>query len=235
VVWHAPAAKGKIRDNWTFKISCIVKESFPCTYFALICYDDGKHGGYGGVQTLDSGKHALIFSVWDGPDKKTKAVESSTVDFGGEGTGQKCLVEFPWRIGDVVTQKIEAKKIKSDGREETWHISSSFNVSTESSRGGQEKFMSTYEWTGYGNPTKGPEFYSFIEDWDRRKGKTGHLNCRKADFFDASVEFDGFSYQAQKKAFTKVEHGPEKLSMHKVVQEVSTCGACCTMSTGRAD
>jgi len=116
-----------------------VKESFPCTYFALICYDDGKHGGYGGVQTLDSGKHALIFSVWviisfntdknsfaqDGPDKKTKAVESSTVDFGGEGTGQKCLVEFPWRIGDVVTQKIEAKKIKSDGREETWHISSS--------------------------------------------------------------------------------------------------------------
>lgn len=41
-----------------------MKESFPCTYFALICYDDGKHGGYGGVQTLDSGKHALIFSVW---------------------------------------------------------------------------------------------------------------------------------------------------------------------------
>ena len=226
-----------------------MKESFPCTYFALICYDDGKHGGYGGVQTLDSGKHALIFSVWvinlfnkdknssiqDGPDKKTKAVRSSTVDFGGEGTGQKCLVEFPWRIGDIVTQKIKAKKIKSDGREETWHISSSFIISTESNSEEREKFMSTYEWTGYGNPTKGPEFYSFIEDWDRRKGKTGHLNCRKAEFFDASVEVDGFSYQAQKKAFTKVEHGQERLSMHKVLQEVSTCGACCTMSTGRAD
>ena len=95
--------------------------------------------------------------------------------------------------------------------------------------------MATYEWIGYGNPTKGPEFYSFIEDWDRRDGKTGHLNCRKADFFDASVEVDGVSYPAVKKAFTKVEHGPERLSMHKVVQSASTCGSCCTMSTGHSD
>ena len=51
---------------------------------------------------------------------------------------------------------------------------------------GQTHFMASYRRTGP-RPLSASGFYSFVEDWDRCSGASGHLVCRQAEFTDQAI------------------------------------------------
>ena len=72
------------------------------TYYAALAWD----GGYAGLQRAGARyDRQLQFSVWDTGGgvaqviKRADDVICST--FGGKGTGQKCELNYPWRIGST--------------------------------------------------------------------------------------------------------------------------------------
>ena len=80
--------------------------------------------------------------------------------------------------------------------------------------------MATYEWIGPGHPLDSPNFYCFVEDWDRSKGAVGHLKCRSANFKDAKiVDSSGVAHAANFETFTKVKDGYDKFASDKVIQK----------------
>ena len=90
--------------------------------------------------------------------------------------------------------------------------------------------IATYEWVGTEHILNAPCFYSFIEDWNRQPGATGHLTCRSAEFFEASFEADK-TYPAEKETFT-TSKGDLDLFATKYVRQVCTKSDCVVMSTG---
>ena len=85
------------------------------TYYAVIQWD----GGYTGLQRGgDRYDRQLQFSVWDAPGGGAAQVIESGDDvvcenFGGEGTGRKCALNYPWRVGD--TYRFEVTEAELDG------------------------------------------------------------------------------------------------------------------------
>ena len=65
VTWEADGLR--IHDLEEFELTCSMRvlESAPTTYFAMIQYNGGGSGGYGGVQEDDVGGKKIIFSQWD--------------------------------------------------------------------------------------------------------------------------------------------------------------------------
>ena len=61
-------------------------------------------------QEDEEGRKILIFSVWNSPIKKVKAIGDTHHSdciirpFGGEGEGMQCLLYKSWEIGTKVTQ-----------------------------------------------------------------------------------------------------------------------------------
>ena len=88
-----------------------VEETADCTYFCVVGWGPG---GYSGIQQLEGGRRAAIFSMWDGQGQRCKvecqeAGEQVHVsDFGGEGTGKKATKSLNWKVGDTVTFKVSA-------------------------------------------------------------------------------------------------------------------------------
>jgi hypothetical protein len=89
--------------RWSeFKVSATPIAAPPATYFEMV----GFTSGYCGIQWIDSGTQAIIFSVWDGAYGKAEMVDkgvcNEVVQFGGEGTGTSCRVKLPpSRFGSV--------------------------------------------------------------------------------------------------------------------------------------
>jgi len=169
-VWWKPEVTGNVDLDSEFELSCtaVVSKREPCTYFALIGYHGGQSGGYGGIQEDEEGRNIFLFSVWDSPTSKTVSIgnnhdsECIIRRFGGEGVGMQCLLYKKWEIGQEIKQIIRGKYISGDEKSQTWHISCSFEVN------GHKYEMATYEWSGESRPLPKPEFYSFVEDWNRQ-------------------------------------------------------------------
>lgn len=165
-------------QNWgssakIFLIQATIDQFTPGSYCCLL----GFTGGYMGVQELRDGKRVAIFSVWEPgnpfdfgakPDdvdvaKRTmpiysgKSVEVSR--FGGEGTGGKSMIVFPWEIGKPITMAVSAGR---GGNYRTHYTGWIWNDEK------QEWFrMATFSsLVGKGDPEiLAP--YSFVEDFRR--------------------------------------------------------------------
>ena len=85
------------------------------TYYAAIRWD----GGYTGLQRAGTRYDRLLqFSVWDAPGGGDARVVETAADvvctpFGGEGTGQKCELNYPWNVG--ATYRFEVTEEDLDG------------------------------------------------------------------------------------------------------------------------
>ena len=110
VWWRADGMEHTGHDSFEIKCTAKVTESTGATYFALICYNGGHSGGYGGIQEDEQGRKLFIFSVWDSPLAKVTSIgQDHHADciirpFGGEGDGMQCLLYHNWEIGSTVTQ-----------------------------------------------------------------------------------------------------------------------------------
>jgi len=93
--------------------------------FFMAC---GFEAGYFGMQELGDGRKVVIFSVWDAgsgnnpnaaaKDKRVevryKADDVHTERFGGEGTGQKSMWGYDWKVGQ--TCRFLVKIVSVDGK-----------------------------------------------------------------------------------------------------------------------
>lgn len=114
-------------QNWgteakIFLIQATIDTVSPGSYYCLL----GFTGGYMGVQEWRDGKHIAIFSVWEPGDPFDFGAKPEDVDlskrtrpiyagegvqvsrFGGEGTGGKSMIAFPWEIGKPITMAVSA-------------------------------------------------------------------------------------------------------------------------------
>lgn len=89
-------------------------KSAPGTYFCAAVFDDG----YIGFQDIPGeNNNVVIFSIWDSgshgdnpndvpEDQRTGIVKSNEraeiSRFGGEGTGGKSMLRYPWKIGETM-------------------------------------------------------------------------------------------------------------------------------------
>lgn len=157
-----------------------VSETYPGTYFCITAFD----GGYGGIQTLSDGSHAVIFSVWD---KGNEEVDAATVRrtrpdyaglgveiarFGGEGTGGRAMAPWPWEVGKKVRFAVSMRP-EGDG------LSSYTGWIWEDARG--EWFrIATFASRVNGNEGRLRGCYSFVEDFLRNGESRRH--ARQAAF-----------------------------------------------------
>lgn len=233
VWWCGDCAKDDLSEGWSITNSVQVEESHDCTYFCLLGFQSWKSGGYAGIQQKRGGEKIAIFSVWDSPTHPTTKLSDGdnclVRGFGHEGVGMQSFKEFKWELGQTVTQTIEARRTALEEEVETWHICCTIQVESTKYK------MATYEWKGPRNPLGKPTFYSFIEDWDRRKGADGHLRRRCARFFDPLITNLESSYKTEMKSFTSVKKGKESYAAGKIVQECSEDRCSVFMSTGGPD
>ncbi len=92
------------------------------TYYCAIQWD----GGYTGLQRRGTRyDYQLQFSVWDaqGIDAQLIARGNDVVcsPFGGEGTGQKCELNYPWLVGDTYRFEV-TEEVVNDRSEITLHV-----------------------------------------------------------------------------------------------------------------
>lgn len=127
------------------------------TFYCAVQWD----GGYTGLQRRGSRyDYQLQFSIWDaqGIDAQLIARGNDVVcsPFGGEGTGQKCELNYPWFIGD--TYRFEVTEEVVNGRSEiTLHVT---DLSTDT-----RKFVGTIR---YGLRANLFGFSMFVENFIRR-------------------------------------------------------------------
>ena len=109
---YGPELPDWINSATEWKLECTVKveKSTSCTYF-MVC---GFNAGYCGIQDLPGGERKAIFSIWNSGPINVELVEANSKaevsKFGGEGTGIKTMMAFPWREGDFITFQVEAYK-----------------------------------------------------------------------------------------------------------------------------
>lgn len=155
-----------------------VEETFKHTYFCTIGFDVG----YFGIQDHHTGPLA-IFSVWDkgGGDNDSRSVDASdqtqvlytnpdaqSSRFGGEGSGAKTMMPFPWEV-DATYAFLVALKPLDQGTIYTAWIAK---------KGEPWLKIASYQTVETKKELKG--FYSFIEDYVRN-GETGQSR-RKATY-----------------------------------------------------
>ena len=125
----------------------------PGTYYAAIQWD----GGYAGLQRGGTRyDRQLQFSVWDKPGVDGRVIEHGPgvvcSSFGGEGTGQKCELNYPWSVG--ATYRFEVTQEDRDGGSAmTLHVT---DVATE-----ERRFVGTL----YGGRADTSAFGMFVEDF----------------------------------------------------------------------
>ena len=157
-------------EGTLFYNEATVEESVPGSYF-MAC---GFHRGYFGIQELANGEKVVLFSVWDptaGDDPKAVAEEHrvevlaqgegvEVTRFGGEGTGGKSMLKYPWQIGQMY-KFLVAAKVEGD---KTTYSGYFYRADKQS-----WQHMATFRTRTGGAPLKG--YYSFVEDF-RRDGKS---------------------------------------------------------------
>ena len=127
------------------------------TYYCAIQWD----GGYTGLQRRGTRyDYQLQFSIWDaqGIDAQLIARGNDVVcsPFGGEGTGQKCELNYPWIVGDTYRFEV-TEKIVNDRSEITLHVTDLSNDT--------RKFVGTIR---YGLRANLFGFSMFVENFVRR-------------------------------------------------------------------
>lgn len=128
------------------------------TYYAAINWD----GGYAGLQRGGSRyDRQLQFSVWDAPGggdvrliERGEGVICRT--FGGEGTGQACELNYPWRVGSTYRFEVTEEDLNG-GSAMTLHV-------TDLSTGGRQ-FVGTLRYATRANLRS---FAMFVEDFRRQ-------------------------------------------------------------------
>lgn len=156
-----------------FLIQATIDDFARGSYCCLL----GFTGGYMGVQELRNGKHIAIFSVWEPGDPFDFGAKPEEVDlskrtrpiyagkdvevsrFGGEGTGGKSMIAFPWERGKPITMAVSA----SSGGAYRTHYTGWIWYEAEQRWFRMATFSSL---VGKGEPAiRAP--YSFLEDFRR--------------------------------------------------------------------
>ena len=128
------------------------------TYYAAIQWD----GGYTGLQRGGSRyDYQLQFSVWDAPGGgDAQVVERGDGvmcrPFGGEGTGQACELNYPWRVG--VTYRFEVTVEDLNG-------GSAMTLHVTDLAAGRRRFVGTLRYAARANLRS---FAMFVEDFVHR-------------------------------------------------------------------
>ena len=187
-------------------------------------------GGYSGIQQIDKDHKVAIFSMWNEGSHNVKCLEHGqnvrVSDFGGEGTGQKSMMDLDWEIEQSVTFKVCGEMMEGGWKCSGW-------VKT-----GKDcwKLMVVYYREGQDTTPFDPKtgFYSFIEDWDRSAEAAGYKTMRKARFFGQKLKIGRTELDVKCARFTKVTNGLDKFACDRVAgtQEYKNKSLSCTMSTG---
>ena len=187
-------------------------------------------GGYSGIQQIDKDHKVAIFSMWNEGSHNVKCLEHGqnvrVSDFGGEGTGQKSMMDLDWQIGQSVTLKVCGERVEGGWKCSGW-------VKT-----GKDywKLMAVYYREGQDTAPFDPKtgFYSFIEDWDRSAEAAGYKTMRKAKFFGQKLKIGQTEMDVKCARFTKVTNGLDKFACDRVAgtQECKNKSLSCTLSTG---
>jgi Domain of unknown function (DUF3472)/Domain of unknown function (DUF5077) len=147
-----------------------VEKSVKHTYFCTVGFDVG----YFGIQDHGSG-HLAIFSVWDKGGGKNDSSAVAKADqtevifsnrkaessrFGGEGSGAKTMMPYPWEIGKTYAFLVALTPLDQGTIYTAWI----------SEKGGEWQKIASYRTVMTQKEIRG--FYSFIEDYVRN-GETG--------------------------------------------------------------
>lgn len=185
-------------------VEATVTHSAPGTYFCLI----GFNGGYCGIQELANGSHVAIFSVWDPgdhfdfaahPEETDEAVRTKVLyggegvavsRFGGEGTGGKSMMPFPWEVGKPVRMAVTSAPYGDHRTAYTCWIW----------RPEQEAWfrMATFATLVGGDRGRITGVYSFIEDF--RRNVESRDRVRSALFSRLFASADGKAWIAARRA-----------------------------------
>ena len=230
--------------SWELRMDITVTHSTNATYFKTVGW---QPGGYSGIQqTADtrdvpSGKN-FLFSMWDTNtddhgnadggipscstlnelnDKADVGGQVGVINskFGGEGTGQKIQIDYPWAIGDTTTAFIRGSRASVDSDE--WCVTSGL-----APPGKEEVFLARF-------CRKSPEdvlnqggFEMFIEDWmgptcpatgyEVGFMKPGFMKQRAAIFSNWKVTVDGKEVAALR--FETNTHGHSCMSIRKMLE-----------------
>ena len=96
-----------------FRLTALQKwKEYRCYLLALICYNGGHSGGYGGFKRTKVAKDSHIFSLelTRGKGKVSRILSRERLHarpFGGEGEGMQCLLYADWEIGQKITQTMD--------------------------------------------------------------------------------------------------------------------------------
>jgi len=106
-------------------------------------------GGYIGTQLVGSSKKA-IFSIWDITEGSETAQPAHTNcgRFGGEGTGAKCIIDYPWQEGREY--RLRVWEAGTDDTGEFWVGTIYDTVTQEETVIGLIHLENTGGYTGYG-------------------------------------------------------------------------------------
>ena len=130
------------------------------TYYAAMNWD----GGYAGLQRAGSRfDRQLQFSVWDSPGAgDARVIERGEGvqcrEFGGEGTGQACELNYPWSVGG--TYRFELTETRLNG-------ASALTLHVTALTSGERRFVGTLR---YAEVAELRRFAMFVEDfWNRAR------------------------------------------------------------------
>lgn len=205
-----PRAARSIHLGWAapecdvFYNEMIVRKSTAGSYF-MAC---GWSSGYFGIQELGGGRKIALFSLWDsGAGDATKSTnledrvevlykgEGTQVQrFGGEGTGQQCKFDWPWKIGE--TNRFVVKSFTQGGK-------TAFAGYIFDSARNRWVHLATFRRRG----TEGLKgLYSFVEDF-RRDGRSA-AEVREAEFQNVCIENKSGGWQTLNRARFTASNAP---------------------------
>jgi hypothetical protein len=201
--------------SWELRMDITVTHSTNGTYFMTIGWGPG---GYSGIQQspdtsrVPSGK-PFICSMWDTNTDNHGNAEDGTPsysyveelneeadvggqigvinnNFGGEGTGQQIMIDYPWAIGDTTTAFVRGSRTSVDSDE--WCVTSGL-----AAPGKEEVFLARFCRKSPEDVLKAWGFYTFIEDWIAWPScpatgyEIGYMKQRAAIFSNWKVTVDG--------------------------------------------
>merc|ERR1712037_100506 len=200
--------------SWELRMDIRVTHSTNGTYFMTVGW---YPGGYSGIQQTPDTKHVpsgknFLFSMWDTNtdnhgngdggtpsysyvdelnDKADIGGQVGVINtkFGGEGTGQKIQIDYPWAIGDTTTAFIRGSRASLDSDE--WCVASGL-----APPGKEEVFLARFCRRSPEGVLNQSGFHVFIEDWmgptcPATGNEVGFMKQRAAVFSNWKVTVDG--------------------------------------------
>ena len=173
---HAPIQ----RNSQAIYLQAEALQSAPGTYFCAANMDNC----YIGFQEISPDRKVLIFSIWDPiphGDNPNDVPENEKVQcigqhqnaeisrFGGEGTGGKSFLAYPWKIGEKMQFLIVNKPLGDNLKEIYGYF---FNNHTK-------KWELISAWKTHSKEGELSYAVSFVEDFRRNYDSTKHIRSAK--------------------------------------------------------